>query len=199
MNRSFIILFVLLFCSCTNHAKNVIPEKAITKIQFDSDIKMIKDQFSDLVLLSAIRRTVPNSDSNVKIDYLEYRNSIMTQLNQNPNIIDSLLSEIQNDKNVKKIIHKIYNWCEAYSIIGMTYNLNNPVFLEEITYEIPLTKKIILSLLNNEQQDWGSLSESQIYELQYILSDFIAGLDEQSRIEFYVSFFEKVKQKIKSD
>jgi len=199
MKKYFIILFISFFCSCTNHSKNNDQDKANSNIQFDSDIKRIKCQFSNIVLLSAVRRITPDAGAVNKINYLEYQNSLSALLENNPTLLDSLLLKIQNDKNNKILIRKIYNWCEAYTILGMTYNPDNVVFPEEIIYEIPMTNNIVIGLLKNKQQDWGSLSESQIYELQYLVCDFLSGIDDKSRINFYKTYFERIEIKVTDD
>lgn len=90
------------------------------------------------------------------------------------------------DKNTQKQkLKRLDEWISIYlmfnSLIGMEYK--EPVYSEEIIFELPETKHLLKKYLESPAQDWGSLDVAQISELYFDFVNYMVGLDPKKRIE----------------
>jgi hypothetical protein len=165
-------------------------------VELKSNLKILKQQYGDYLLFCSIDNVVfkNSKDINDKSGnyYLSYGDSIETILKEHPDTISRLLHEIQKKESSNNLIKRIEVWCESYVIMNVYLNTDQYISLEEILWDIPCTKKIIQSFLNHPAQDWGSLSESQVYELPYRVSNYISELSDTERVNFYKLFFNKM-------
>lgn len=168
-----------------------------TPINVSSDLSFLKERYSDILIYKAIEHSVAGySVLSNRMGYLDYNEHVSGVISKNPQIVDVLLDSLS--KKNKEFIFDICIWCEVYTIIDIPVRVEEVVFLEEIIYDIPQTNFLIQSFLQRKEQDWGSLSTLQLYELPYAVCNFVTKLREDERLNFYESFFKRLNAKIGS-
>jgi hypothetical protein len=208
--KIYILIASLLFVSCTSNGKNngndnanndSIVVQRETKLEDNCLYEIessLKNYYSDFLLFKAIdniRPDLSNLESNEGYIW-DYEQGLKTMIKQKPYIVDSLLYELKKGKDYEVIVRKISIWCDTYVMVStMVFNITDwYIDPDEALYEIKDTKKIIRSFLQTKEQDWGSLSESQMSEIPYKICNYACELDDESRIKFYSMFFSTIKK-----
>jgi hypothetical protein len=193
----YIVLLMLFVSSCTNpdRAKmNATISKEIENpFALSNDATILKLRYGDNLLLRAIDHVVYDNDIS---DYFSYDDSIRTLVKDRPLIVDSLLCIVQQEDSASGFLKNIGAWCDTYVTISACMSIDDFFSTEEVLCEIPCTKEIVQSYLNSPLQDWGSLSEEQIYSLPHKICDLMCTIPDKDRIAFYATFYEKVGAKL---
>ena len=211
MKNLFLIILFFSICACSNNKESnaskttelisneqIIDTEAITwgdLIILNDKALDLKAQFGKILLIKAINQLCCDSVEKCKIDYLIYDDLIRSEIEKKSILLDSLLFDIQDNS---ALVKNVWNWAESYTITYAITNLRKTITFAEIMYEMPETKHLVLSLLQNEKnQYWGSLSSSQNCELFYLFSDYVVSLNEEKRINLYKKLFSKVEVEMK--
>jgi hypothetical protein len=196
MNRYIFLFSLLLSCSNQGHAKEslCISQSSSDKYPLCIEAKILKRTYASDLLTRAIDHVVYKKEP---CNYFDYNDSIGALLKERPTVVDSLLYTIQEQKNDKENVFKnIGVWCDTYVILSTYMNIDELFSVEEILWEIPCTKKIIQSYLSSPLQDWGSLSEEQLYSLPHKICNLMCATLDKDRIAFYIIFYTKIKSKM---
>jgi hypothetical protein len=132
-------------------------------------------------------------------DYFSYNDSIDALLKDRSSIVDSLLCVVRQVNLANSTFKNIGVWCDTYVILSTYMNMRGFFSVEEVLWEIPCTKRIIQSYFNSPLQDWGSLSEEQIYSLPHKICNLMCTIPDKDRIVFYTTFFDKIESKMAND
>lgn len=186
-------IILIINYSCISQSSNDIKRNyGNTEIE-----RLLKNKDSTLLFLaSQFIYRIDNKDLTIN------RNDLLIE---KKNILDSLRynQKWQSDFNKlnkfalkdKLFENKINKWCSIYNIFNFELTLERFVVFDKIIYEIELTNPLFNKYLNNDRQDWSSLSSLDSYNIFYDTISFLSLQDEQVQINFFIEYFKALSHK----
>ncbi len=96
--------------------------------------------------------------------------------------------EIENHKKID-LLRKADKWISIEQTINFAIDNSENVDFLEFFYKEKITNKLFLKYLSNKNQDWGSLSSSDVYSVQSDIISEIYLLNTKNRLAIITDFY----------
>lgn len=186
MKHIFIVVVFFLFASCNSQGKKQNGNNEINKlICYEYSL----DQLKALYYIDK-KENLNINLFNKTFDAIDIDSSISIYIDSA--LFMENLKKISSD-NKSLLIKKANEWLDIKSALDFAIDNSEDLGYLEFFYNNLETKKIFTIYLKNVNQDWGSLSSSQQYEVYYQIINQIYFLDSKKKLILMSDFYNYMK------